>query len=184
MSNTKKELEARMSKSIVALHSELNKIRTGRAHPDLLDHIHVDYYGTQTPLNQVCSISVENATTLLLNIWEKPLVGLVEKSILESDLSLNPVVNGTLVRIPMPPLTEERRKDLFKIVRQQGENTKVAIRNIRRDFNQHLKSDLKKKEISKDEEKRLEAEVQKVTDANIKEVDDILVAKEQELMEI
>ena len=173
-----------MTKTISVLNSELNKIRSGRVNPSLLDQVAVDYYGTQTPLNQVCSITTEGASVLVLKVWEKNMVSEVEKAVLSSGLGLNPAVAGEVVRVVMPVLTEERRRELVKLVRQQAEKARVAIRNIRRDFNHQLKDALKKKEISEDEEKQSEELVQKVTDSRIAEIDKILVGKERELMEI
>ncbi|WP_448211239.1 ribosome recycling factor [Colwellia sp. MEBiC06753] len=173
-----------MSKSIDSLKTNLNKIRTGRAHPSLLDNISVDYYGSETPLNQVGNISVPDARTLAITVFDKSMIGAVEKAILASDLGLNPSSQGTLIRIPLPPLTEERRKDLVKVVKNEGENGKIAIRNIRRDANSDFKSLNKEKEISDDEMHQAEDEIQKITDKYVKQVDQILVDKEAELMEI
>ncbi len=174
----------RMAKSVEALKHELAKIRTGRAHTSLLDHITVEYYGSEVPLNQVASINVEDARTLTITPWEKNMVGKVEKAILSSDLGLNPATAGTVIRVPMPPLTEERRRELVRIVRQEAENGRVTIRNIRRDANHDLKDLLKEKEISEDEEKRAQENIQKLTDKNIAHVDSLLSEKEKELMEI
>ena len=174
----------RMAKSVEALKHELAKIRTGRAHTSLLDHITVDYYGSEVPLNQVASINVEDARTLTITPWEKNMVGKVEKAILSSDLGLNPATAGTVIRVPMPPLTEERRRELVRIVRQEAENGRVAIRNIRRDANHNLKDLLKEKAISEDDEKRAQESIQKLTDKNIVDVDSLLSEKEKELMEI
>lgn len=180
----KKDARSRMGKSIDSLRHELTKLRTGRAHTSLLDHITVEYYGSDVPLSQVASISVGDARTLVVQPWEKNMVQAVEKAILSSDLGLNPVTAGMVLRVPLPPLTEERRRDLAKVVRHEGENTRVAIRNIRRDANNHLKDLLKEKEISEDEERRAMDEIQKLTDQYIAEVDRILEAKEAELMEV
>lgn len=180
----KEDAQDRMGKSVEALKNALAKIRTGRAHASLLDSISVDYYGMETPLNQVGNISVPDARTIAITVFDKGMIGAVEKSILKSDLGLNPQSNGTLIRIPLPPLTEERRKDLVKVVRGEAENGKIAIRNIRRDANSDYKSLLKDKEISEDEHHQAEDEIQKVTDIFIKKVDDVLTAKEAELMEI
>lgn len=179
-----KDTQQRMGKSIEALKHELAKIRTGRAHTSLLDHITVEYYGGDVPLNQVASINVEDARTLSLTPWEKQMVGKIEKAIMVSDLGLNPATSGTVIRVPMPPLTEERRRNLVKIVRQEAENGRVAIRNIRRDANHDLKELLKEKEISQDDEKRAQERIQKLTDSHIAQVDELLAAKEKELMEI
>jgi len=179
-----KDAEQRMKKSIEALKSELGKIRTGRAHPSILDHITIEYYGSDVPLSQVAKVSVEDARTLTVTPWEKDMVGKVEKAILTSDLGLNPASAGQVIRVPMPPLTEERRRDLGKVVRSEGENAKVAIRNIRRDANGDFKTLLKEKEISEDEERRATEAVQKLTDAKVAEVDALVEAKEKELLEI
>ncbi len=180
----KKDATARMRKSIESLKQELAKLRTGRAHPGLLEHIHVDYYGSEMPLNQVASVSVSDARTLAVQPWEQKMVPVIEKAILTSDLGLNPVTAGTTIRIPLPPLTEERRRDLAKVVRHEGENGRVAIRNIRRDANTHLKQLLKDKDITEDEERRAEEEIQKLTDKYIGQIEELLQHKEAELMEI
>ncbi|MEW6982610.1 ribosome recycling factor [Colwelliaceae bacterium 6471] len=178
------DAKSRMAKSIESFKINLNKVRTGRAHTSLLDNIVVEYYGMDTPLNQVGNISIPDARTLAITVFDKGMIGAVEKAILKSDLGLNPSSNGTLIRIPLPPLTEERRKDLVKVVRGEAEGGKVAIRNIRRDANSDFKSLLKEKEISEDEHRQAEDEIQKITDSFIKQVDEILVHKEAELMEI
>ena len=175
---------SRMRKSVEALKSELAKIRTGRAHPSLLDHITIEHYGSQVPLSQVSSISVGDATTLVLNVWEKQGVEAVEKAIVGAGLGLNPAVSGTVVRVPMPPLTEERRRDLVKVVRRHGEAARVSVRNIRRDANQRIKDALKAKEISQDQEKTGEKEVQGLTDRYIAEIDAVLSDKEKDLMAV
>ncbi len=180
----KNDAQDRMGKSIDALKNNLNKIRTGRAHVSLLDNISVDYYGMETPLNQVGNISVPDARNLAITVFDKGMIAAVEKAILKSDLGLNPQSNGTLIRIPLPPLTEERRKDLVKVVRGEAEGGKIAIRNIRRDANTDFKSLLKEKEISEDEHRQAEDEIQKITDTFIKQVDELLAKKEAELMEI
>jgi len=180
----KKDAAARMAKSIDSLKHDLVKLRTGRAHTSLLDHLTVSYYGAETPLNQVASITIGDARTLVVTPWEKNLVPAIEKAILASDLGLNPVTAGTVIRIPLPPLTEERRRDLIKLVRQEGENTRVAVRNIRREANADLKELLKEKEITEDEERRAQEAVQKLTDKYIGEVDKVLAVKEAELLEI
>lgn len=182
--NIKKSATERMSKSIDSLRTSLNRIRTGRAHPSLLDNITLQYYGMDTPLNQVGNVSVPDARTLAITVFDKSMIGAVEKAILASDLGLNPSSQGTLIRIPLPPLTEERRKELVKVVRGEAEHGKVAIRNIRRDSNSDLKNLNKDKEISDDELHQAEDEVQKITDVYVKQVDDILADKEKELMEI
>ncbi|TPH13854.1 ribosome recycling factor [Litorilituus lipolyticus] len=180
----KEDAQERMGKSIEALKNNLNKVRTGRAHASLLDNIVVEYYGMDTPLNQVGNISVPDARNLSITVFDKGMISAVEKAIMKSDLGLNPQSNGTLIRIPLPPLTEERRKDLVKVVRGEAENGKVAIRNIRRDANSDIKSLNKEKEISDDEMHQSEDEVQKITDTYIKQVDELLAKKEAELMEI
>ncbi len=178
------DAEVRMGKSIDSLHSEFTKIRTGRAHPSLLDQISVEYYGAPTPINQVANVSVEDSRTLMVTPWEKDMVGPVEKAIMNSDLGLNPSSAGTVIRIPMPPLTEERRRDLVKVVRQEAENGRIAIRNIRRDANSDFKDLLKEKEISEDEARKAEERVQKLTDKYVGQVDAALSDKEAELMEV
>ncbi len=180
----KKDAQERMGKSIEAAKNELSKIRTGRAHPSLLDHVTVEYYGSQVPMSQVANVSVEDARTLSITPWESSMVKVIEKAIMTSDLGLNPNTAGTTIRIPLPPLTEERRKDLIRVVRQEMEGSRVAIRNIRRDANSDLKELLKEKEISEDEERRGQDEIQKLTDKHVAEVDKLLEAKEAELLEI
>lgn len=172
----------RMTKSIDALKQSLGRVRTGRAHPSLLDHLRVDYYGSEVPISQVANIGVEDARTLTVTPWEKPMVQLVEKAILSSDLGLNPATAGTVIRIPMPPLTEETRRGLVKVVRQEGESAKVAVRNIRRDANSDFKELLKEKEITEDEERRAEEEIQKLTDQRVAEIDKVIEEKESDLM--
>lgn len=180
----KKEASQKMTKSMESLSNNLSKIRTGRAHPSILDAITVEYYGQEVPLNQVANIKIEDAKTLQLNVWEKNMIKEVEKSIISSDLGLNPAVSGNLIRIPLPPLTEERRKELVKLVKQEGENCKVSVRNIRRDANNKLKQLLKEKSISEDDEKRSEEDIQKLTDLNIKQIDERIIEKEKDLMQI
>ncbi len=175
---------SRMEKTIDSLRQSLSKIRTGRAHPSLLDHLTVSYYGSEMPISQVANIGVEDARTLTITPWEKQMVQAIEKSILKSDLGLNPATAGTVIRIPMPPLTQETRRELVKVVRHEGEATKVAIRNIRRDANSDFKDLLKEKEISEDEERKAEEDIQKLTDRYVGEVDKVLAGKETELMEI
>lgn len=179
-----KDAESRMEKSFANLKTDLGKIRTGRAHTGLLDHVQVDYYGTMTPISQVANVSVEDARTLLVTPWEKTMVQAIERAIMEADLGLNPATAGLVIRIPMPILTEERRKELAKLARSEGEQAKVAIRNIRRDAKHHLKELLKKKEISEDENKQAEDIVQKSTDSSINQVDGTVTNKEKEIMEI
>ena len=180
----KKEASQKMTKSMESLSNNLSKIRTGRAHPSILDTITVEYYGQEVPLNHVANIKIEDAKTLQLNVWEKNMIKEVEKSIISSDLGLNPAVSGNLIRIPLPPLTEERRKELVKLVKQEGENCKVSVRNIRRDANNKLKQLLKEKSISEDDEKRSEEDIQKLTDSNIKQIDERIIEKEKDLMQI
>nr|WP_269836513.1 ribosome recycling factor [Rheinheimera soli] len=173
-----------MEKSVDALKSQLSKIRTGRAHPSLLDGIQVSYYGANTPLRQVANVSVEDARTLSISVFDKTLVQPVEKAIMQSDLGLNPMSAGTTIRVPLPALTEERRRDLVKVVRNEAEGARVAVRNIRRDANADLKTLLKDKEIGEDDERKAADEVQKLTDAFVKKVDEVLADKEKELMEV
>lgn len=178
------DAQARMAKSVEALKHELTKLRTGRAHTSLLDHITVEYYGSEMPLSQVANIAVADSRTLTISPWEKNMVQPIEKAIMTSDLGLTPATSGTLIRVPLPPLTEERRKELIKVVKSEGEGAKVAVRNIRRDANNDLKALLKDKEITEDEEHRAQDEIQKLTDKSIAEVDQALTAKEAELLEI
>ncbi len=180
----KRDADTRMGKSIEALKGELTKLRTGRAHTSLLDHITVEYYGNATPLSQVATITVSDARTLTVTPWEKNMVGPVEKAIMSSDLGLNPATSGSVIRVPLPALTEERRKDMIRIVRHEGEQAKVAIRNIRRDANSDIKALLKKKDITEDEERQAEEAIQKLTDKRIVEVDERVAAKEKDLMEL
>lgn len=178
------EAESRMKKTIEALHHDLNKIRTGRAHPSLLEKLMVSYYGNETPLNQLATISISDSRTLMVTVWDRSAVQAVEKAILTGDLGLNPATAGTSIRVPLPALTEERRKDLIKIVKQTAENSKVSIRTIRRDANTHLKDLLKQKEISEDDERAGQDKMQKLTDKYIAEVDKQVEIKEKDLMEI
>ncbi|MFA9440567.1 ribosome recycling factor [Uliginosibacterium sp. sgz301328] len=180
----KKTTEGKMQKSIEALKNDLGKVRTGRASTGLLDHVMVDYYGNPTPIPQVANVTLVDARTLGVQPWEKNMVAKVEKAIRDSDLGLNPATVGDLVRVPMPALTEERRKDLIKVVRGEGENAKVAVRNLRRDANSALKDAVKAKEISEDDERRAQDDVQKLTDKSIAEIDRLLAQKEQELMQV
>ncbi len=178
------DAKTRMGKSVDSLRTELTKIRTGRAHPSLLDQIMVDYYGTATPIKQVANVTVEDSRTLAVAPWEKQMVAVVEKAIINSGLGLNPATSGNLIRIPMPPLTEERRRELVKVVKGEGESAKIAIRNIRRDANSDFKELLKEKEISEDECRQSEDSVQKHTDKYVANVDEVIAVKEKELMEI
>ncbi len=179
-----KDADARMGKSIEALKGELTKLRTGRAHTSLLDHITVDYYGTETALNQVATVAVADARMLTVTPWEKNMVQAVEKAIMTSNLGLNPATSGTVIRVPLPALTEERRRDMIKVVRGEGEQAKVAIRNIRRDANSDFKELLKEKEISEDQERQAETSIQKLTDKRTAKVDAVLEIKEKDLMEL
>ena len=180
----KKATEHKMQKSLEALKNDLGKVRTGRAHTGLLDHVTVDYYGNPTPISQVANVTLLDARTLGVQPWEKNMIGKVEKAIRDSDLGLNPATMGDIVRVPMPALTEERRKDLIKVVRAEAENARVAIRNLRRDANASLKEGVKAKDISEDDERRGQDEVQKLTDKYIAEADKLLAQKEQELMQV
>ncbi len=180
----KKDAHERMDKSVEALKNNLLKIRTGRAHPSLLSSLTVEYYGARTPINQVANIIAEDSRTLAITVFDKELAGLVEKAIMMSDLGLNPMSAGTVIRVPLPALTEERRKDLVKIVRGEAENARVAVRNIRRDANGDVKALLKEKEISEDDDRRAQDEIQKLTDAAVKGIDEVLAVKEKELMEV
>lgn len=182
--DVKKDARTRMQKSVEALKHEMSKLRTGRAHASLLDHLTVSYYGTETPLNQVASVSVADPRTLLVSPWEKKIVPDVEKAIMNSDLGLNPVSAGDVIRVPLPPLTEERRKEMTRVVRHEAENARIAIRNIRRDANSQLKSLIKEEHLAKDAEHKAESEIQQLTDQFITEVDEVLKEKEQDLMEV
>lgn len=179
-----KDARERMGKSLSAYQDELKKLRTGRAHTSLLDHITVEYYGNQVPLNQVASIVVEDSRTLSVTPWEKPMVAIVEKAIMTSDLGLNPATSGTNIRVPLPALTEERRRDMIRIVRSEAENGRVAVRNIRRDALHHIKDLLKEKEITEDQEHRAQDEMQKLTDQFVAKIDAFLAEKEKELLEV
>ena len=180
----KKDAADRMQKSVSALSSQMAKIRAGRAHTSMLDHLQVPYYGSNVPLNQVANVGVEDSRTLSVTPWEKDMVSVIEKAIMTSDLGVNPMSAGMTIRIPIPPLTEERRRDLVKVAKAEAEHARVAVRNIRRDANSTLKDLLKEKEISEDEERGAEEEIQKLTDATIKEIDHILSDKESDLMEV
>ena len=184
IADVKKNAEHKMQKSLEALKNDLLKIRTGRAHTGLLDHVMVYYYGSPVPVNQVANITLVDSRTLGVQPWEKNMVQKVEKAIRDSDLGLNPASQGDLIRVPMPALTEERRKEMIKVVKHEGEGAKVAIRNLRRDANTHLKDALKKGEIPEDDERKAQDDVQKLTDKFITEVDKMLAAKEAELMQI
>jgi ribosome recycling factor len=181
--NIKKDARIRMSKTLDSLRTELAKIRTGRAHPSLLEHVQVEYYGSNVPISQAANVTIEDSRTLAVTAWDKTMVQTLEKAIMKSDLGLNPVTAGTIIRIPLPPLTEERRVALGKVVHHEGENAKIAIRNIRRDANNHIKELLKNKEISEDDDHRAEQEIQQLTDSHVKQADEIVATKEQELLE-
>ncbi len=180
----KKDAKDRMTKSVEALKSQMSKIRTGRAQPALLDGIQVEYYGSATPLRQVANVVAEDARTLAVTVFDRSMIQAVEKAIMTSDLGLNPNSAGTTIRVPLPPLTEERRKDLIKLVRAEAEQARVAVRNVRRDANADLKALLKDKDITEDDDRRAQEEIQKLTDSYVKQVDDLLAGKEKELMEI
>jgi ribosome recycling factor len=180
----RKDAATRMKKSVESLKHDFAKIRTGRAHTSLLDHLTVEYYGSEVPLSQVANVGVEDSRTLTVTPWEQPMVGKVEKAIMTSDLGLNPATSGTVIRVPLPALTEERRKDLIRVVRHEAETGRVAIRNIRRDALHTLKELLKEKEISEDDERRAETEIQKLTDQYVATMDEMLAEKEQDLLSI
>ncbi len=183
LEDIKKDAAQRMAKSVAALSQAFTKIRTGRAHTSLLDHIQVEYYGSDVPLNQVANVGVEDSRTLTVTPWEKSMMAVVEKAIRNSDLGLNPASAGSVIRVPLPPLTEERRKDMIRIVRSEAENGRIAIRNVRRDAISDIKDLLKEKEIGEDEERKGEADIQTVTDKYVAEVDQVLADKEAELLE-
>jgi len=184
IADVKKNAEQKMKKTIEALKLDLGKIRTGRAHTGLLDHVMVDYYGNPTPLPQVANVTLLDGRTIGVSPWEKKMVTIIEKAIRDSDLGLNPATQGEIVRVPMPALTEERRKDLIKVVKQEGEGARVAVRNVRRDANTQLKDMLKKKEVAEDEERRAQDDIQKLTDRSVAEIDKMLEVKEADLMAI
>lgn len=179
-----KDARARMRKTVESVRHDLARLRTGRASTALLDQITVDYYGTRTPLDQVATVGVADARTISVNPWEKRMVPIIEKAIMESDLGLNPVTAGEVIRIPLPALTEDRRREITKVVRAEGENGKVAVRNIRRDALQHVKELLKEKEISQDDEKRSQDQIQELTDSFVAQIDEIVAEKEREVMEV
>ena len=184
IADIRKNAEAKMGKSVEALKAELQKIRTGRAHPGILDQVQVDYYGSMVPISQVANVSLLDARTISVQPWEKGMGAKIEKAIRESDLGLNPASQGDLLRVPMPPLTEERRRDLTKVVRGAGEDCKVAVRNVRREANEQLKRQLKDKLVSEDDERRAQDEVQRLTDRVIAEVDRLVQAKESEVLAV
>jgi len=184
VSEIKKTAEAKMAKSIESFKGELQKIRTGRAHPGILDQVHVDYYGSMVPIGQVANVTLLDARTISVQPWEKGMGAKIEKAIRESDLGLNPSSQGDLLRVPMPALTEERRKELTKVVRHAGEEAKIAVRSVRRDANDHLKKLLKDKQATEDEERRAQDEVQRLTDRTIAEIDKLVHGKEAEVMAV
>ncbi len=180
----KKDAKMRMRKTMDSLKQELTKLRTGRAHPSLLDHVHVDYYGAEVPISQVANISVTDPRTLAITPWEKPMVPKIEKALLASDLGLTPATSGDVIRLPLPPLTEERRRELVRVLRHEGENARVAVRNIRRDANTHYKELHKEKEITEDQQRQLEEEMQDLTDRAVAHIEEMLQTKEKELMTV
>ena len=184
IADIKQSTETRMAKSIEAFKGDLQKIRTGRAHPGILDHVQVDYYGSMLPISQVANVSLLDARTISVQPWEKGMAAKIEKAIRESDLGLNPSTQGDLIRVPTPALTEERRRELTKVVRHAGEDCKIAIRNLRRDANEHLKKLLKDKAVAEDEERRAQDEVQKLTDRTINEIDRLVQGKEAEVLQV
>jgi ribosome recycling factor len=184
IADVKKTAEQKMRKTVEALKTDLAKVRTGRAHAGLLDHIMVDYYGTQTPIPQVGNVTLLDARTIAVSPWDRKMAPAIEKAIRDSDLGLNPAAMGETVRVPMPVLTEERRKDLIKVVRHEGENARVAVRNVRRDAIHHLKELLKQKKVAEDEERRAQDDIQKLTDRSIADIDKLLQQKESDLMAV
>ena len=184
IADLKKSAEQKMQKSVDALKHDYQKVRTGRAHTGLLDHIQVDYYGSMMPINQVAGVTLADARTIAVQPWEKKMVQVVEKAIRDSDLGLNPATSGDVIRVPMPPLTEDRRKELIKVVRHEAENARIAVRNIRRDANEHLKKLLKDHEVSEDDERHAQVDVQKLTDRYIAEIDKVLHGKEADLLAV
>jgi len=184
LEDIKKDAAARMAKCVQNFQADMKKLRTGRAHPSLIEHLKVDYYGSEVPLQQVASIGVEEGRTLVVSPWEKSVVQAIEKAIHKSDLGLNPSTAGTVIRISMPPLTEERRRDLTKVVRHDAENARVAVRNVRRDVMADIKEMLKEKLLSQDDERRAETEVQKLTDKHVADIEQALAAKEKEIMQV
>ena len=184
IADIKQNAQGKMDQSIAAFKNNLTKIRTGRANPALLDTIHVEYYGNHVPLSQVANVALLDARTISVQPWEKGMGAKIEKAIRESDLGLNPASMGDLIRVPMPPMSEERRKEMTKIVRSEGENAKIAIRNLRRDANEAVKKLVKDKEATEDDQKRTEADVQKVTDKHIAEIDALVASKEKDIMEV
>jgi len=184
IADLKKSAEQKMQKTVEALKHDYQKVRTGRAHTGLLDHIQVDYYGSMMPINQVANVTLADARTIAVQPWEKKMVQVVEKAIRDSDLGLNPATSGDVIRVPMPPLTEDRRKELIKVVRHEAENARISVRNIRRDTNEDLKKLLKDHEVSEDDERHAQADVQKLTDRYITEIDKVLQGKEADLLAV
>ena len=184
IADLKKSAEQKMQKTVDALKHDYQKVRTGRAHTGLLDHIQVDYYGSMMPISQVANVTLADARTIAVQPWEKKMVQVVEKAIRDSDLGLNPATSGDVIRVPMPPLTEDRRKELIKVVRHEAENARIAVRNIRRDTNEHLKKLLKDHEVSEDDERHAQVDVQKLTDRYIAEIDKVLQGKEADLLAV
>jgi ribosome recycling factor len=184
LEDLRKDASVRMQKCVQVFQADLKKLRTGRAHPSLVEHLKVDYYGADVPLQQVANISIEDARTLVISPWEKTMVGPIEKAIHKSDLGLTPMTAGTVIRVPLPPLTEERRRDISKVVRQDAENARVSIRNVRRDVLTDIKELLKEKEISQDDERKAQEDIQKLTDRFIGEIDQQLAAKEKEILQV
>ena len=184
LDDLRKDASTRMQKCVQVFQADLKKLRTGRAHPSLVEHLKVDYYGSDVPLQQVANISIEDARTLVISPWEKTMVGPIEKAIHKSDLGLTPMTAGTVIRVPLPPLTEERRRDISKVVRQDAENARVSIRNVRRDVLTDVKELLKEKEISQDDERKAQDDIQKLTDRFIGEIDQQLAAKEKEILQV
>jgi ribosome recycling factor len=184
LDDLKKDATQRMQKCVQNFQADLKKLRTGRAHPSLVEHLKVDYYGSDVPLQQVANISVEDARTLVVSPWEKTMVQAIEKAIFKSDLGLTPMTAGTVIRVPLPALTEERRRDITKVVRQDGENARVSVRNVRRDVLNDVKEMLKEKMISQDDERKAQDEIQKLTDRHVAEIDQLLAAKEKEILQV
>ena len=184
LDDVKKDAVERMQKCVVAFRNELKKLRTGRAHTSLLEHLRVDYYGSEVPLQQVANVALEDARTITVTPWEKNMVSVIEKAIMKSELGLMPNTAGTVIRVPMPPLTEERRREMTKVVRHEAENARVAVRNVRRDVMNDLKDMLKEKLLSQDDDRRAQEDVQKLTDKYVAEIDQVLAEKEKELMQV
>ena len=184
LDDIKKDAVSRMGKCVTQFQADLKKMRTGRAHPSLIEHLKVDYYGSDVPLQQVASIAVEDGRTLVVSPWEKAMVQPIEKAIHKSDLGLNPMSAGTIIRIPMPPLTEERRREFTKVIRQDAEGARVSVRNVRRDVMSDIKDALKEKLISQDDERRAETDIQKLTDKHVADIDQLLSVKEKEIMQV